>query len=523
MSGSETTGSALIADLSETAADSKTMGASRAENPPTEGVRVREKQAEVYQSSLYRPLTDGQVRKIADEAFRVLDEGGMLVYSKTGREALREAGARVEESTGLVRFPRGLVEDAIASNPSSVTLRSRRPGYDVVLEKNNVHFGTGGTAIYVLDLDTGERRPSTIEDVILNARMVEQLENIHLFTINVFPNEIRSQDRIDVNRFFHSLDNTGKHVMGGLYSLAGCRKSVEMAEEVAGGPEALAERPFVSFITLIISPFKIDDHYGEMTCYLAQKGLPVVVPTEPICGTTSPITLAGNVLTHVAETLGGITLVQSIRKGAPGICGSVGSITNLRNMDHVGGAIERAMINAAVSQMAQYFELPLYSTGGTTDAVDVDVQAAYESAMSSLLVAMSGANYIHDIAGLMEADLTVSYDKLVVDNEILGMCQRVLRGIDVNDENLAADLIIQRGPGSHFLDSDHTVEHMREEFFVPDISSREKRECEDRTPAAEAARDFVEQVRRAPAFPLIEPGKRARILKQFPGIVEAPG
>ncbi|TVR33327.1 MAG: trimethylamine methyltransferase [Spirochaetaceae bacterium] len=476
--------------------------------------------AEVFQSELYRPLTGEQVKKIADEALRVLEKGGMLVHTRTGREALRKAGARVDDSSGLVRFPRSLVEDAVASNPSSITLHARKPGYDVVLEKNRVHYGTGGTAIYVLDPDSGERRPSTIEDVILNARMVEQLQNIHLFTINVFPNEIQSRDHIDINRFFHSLDNTGKHVMGGLYSLQGCRQTVEMAEELAGGARELAGRPFVSFITLIISPFKIDDRYGEMTCYLAGKGLPVVVPTEPICGTTSPVTLAGNVLTHIAETLGGIALVQSVRKGAPGICGSVGSITNLQNMDHVGGAIERAMINAAVSQLAQYFEIPLYSTGGTSDAVELDIQAAWESAMSSLLVAMSGANYIHDIAGLMEADLTVSYDKLVMDNEILGMCQRVLRGIEVNDDTLAADLMIERGPGAHYLDADHTIEHMRNEFYSPLISSREKREVPGRIPAAAAARNFVEMVRRQESGSLLEPRLRQRILTRFPEIVK---
>ncbi len=474
----------------------------------------------MYRSELYRPLTGEQLKKIADEALRVLEKGGMLVHTRTGREALRKAGARVDDSSGLVRFPRSLVEDAVASNPSSITLHARKPGYDVVLEKNRVHYGTGGTAIYVLDPDSGERRPSTIEDVILNARMVEQLQNIHLFTINVFPNEIQSRDHIDINRFFHALDNTGKHVMGGLYSLQGCRRTVEMAEELAGGARELAGRPFVSFITLIISPFKIDDRYGEMTCYLAGKGLPVVVPTEPICGTTSPVTLAGNVLTHIAETLGGIALVQSVKKGAPGICGSVGSITNLQNMDHVGGAIERAMINAAVSQLAQYFEIPLYSTGGTSDAVELDIQAAWESAMSSLLVAMSGANYIHDIAGLMEADLTVSYDKLVMDNEILGMCQRVLRGIEVNDDTLAADLMIERGPGAHYLDADHTIEHMRNEFYSPLISSREKREVPGRIPAAAAARNFVEGVRRQETGSLLEPRLRQRILTRFPEIVK---
>jgi trimethylamine--corrinoid protein Co-methyltransferase len=440
----------------------------------------------------------------------------MAVYSSTAFEAFRAGGADVDADTKTVRLPRRLVEDAIASNPSSITLYARDGQYNAMLEKDRVHYGTGGTAIYVLDPDTGERRPSTTQDVILNARLVQALENIHVFTINVFPNEIKEKDHIDINRFFHALDNTTKHVMGGLYSLPGCRKVVEMAEMIAGDAEALRRKPFVSFITLIISPFKIDENYGEMTCYLSQKGLPVVIPTEPMCGTTAPVTLAGNVLTHVAETLGGITLVQCVNKGAPGICGSVGSISDLGTMGNLGGPIERAMINAAVSQMAQHFELPLYSTAGTSDAKEVNIQAAYESAMSSLLVAMSGANYIHDIAGLMEFDLTVSYEKLVIDNEILGMCQRVLRGIEVNDEMLATDLIIEKGPGADFLAEVHTVQHMREEFFTPQLANRDKREyMEPGADALSRAKAFVREIGQDGNESLLAPAIRAHILEVF--------
>ncbi len=470
-------------------------------------------------STLYQPLKDGDVKRVADAAFEILAKSGMAVYNRAARERFRAAGADVDEETSVVRMTRSMVEDAVASNPSSITLFGRNGSPDVVLEKSRVHYGTGGTAIYVLDPDTGERRPSTSADVVLNARMVEALENIHLFTINVFPNEIENIDAIDVNRFFHALDNTTRHIMGGVYSLAGCRRAVEMAELVAGGADALCERPFVSFITLLISPFKIDDNYGEMTCFLAEKGLPVVVPTEPICGTTAPITMAGNVLTHVAETLGGIVLVQTARKGAPGICGSVGSITNLKTMDHVGGAIERAMINAAVSQMAQHFELPCYSTAGTTDAKEVNVQAAYESAMSSLLVAMSGANYIHDIAGLMEADLTVAYDKLVVDNEILGMCQRVLRGIEVSDETLATDLMIEKGPATDYIAEEHTVQHMRSEFFVPKLANREKRDSMmEGTDALSRAKAFVDRIRKQPQESRLPADVRKAVLERFPEI-----
>ena len=470
-------------------------------------------------ASLYQPLEETDVKRVVDEAFRVLEQGGMLVHSEAAREALAKAGAMVSEDTALVRLPRSLVEDAIASNPRSVTLFSRDGRNDCVLEKNRVYYGTGGTAIHVLDPDTGEQSSSTSEDVALNARFVDALEHIHLFTINVFPNEIANTNDIDPNRFFHALDNTTKHVMGGVYSLDGCKKVVRMAEMLAGDGAALRDRPFVSFITLIISPFKIDQHYGDMTCYLAEQGLPVVVPTEPICGTTSPITLAGNVLTHVAESLGGIALVQSVRRGAPGIFGSVGSITNLRTMQHVAGGIERAMINAAVAQCAQYLELPLYSTGGTTDAKEVNVQAAYETAMSSLLVAMSGANYIHDIAGLMEEDLTVSYEKLVVDNEILGMCKRVLRGIEVNDDTLAADLLIEKGPGTHYLGDLHTMEYLHTEFFMPRLANREPRsQLADGADALGRARQVVREIREKGHPSCVDAKTRAEILAAFPEI-----
>jgi trimethylamine--corrinoid protein Co-methyltransferase len=482
------------------------------------------REAPGIRAGLYRPLSEGDVRRVAEAAFDVLAGSGVAVYSQTAMAALRAAGAEADEQSRVVRLPRSLVEDAIASNPSSITLYSRDGRNDVVLEDSRVHYGTGGTALYVLDLDTGQRRPAEVRDVILNARLVDALDHVHMETINVFPHDVVERDDIDVNRFFHSLDHTTKHVMGGVYTLTGCRKVVRMAEAIAGGGEELRRRPFVSFITLIISPFKIDDDYGEMTCYLASEALPVVVPTEPICGTTSPVTLAGNVLTHAAETLAGIVLVQSVRKGAPGICGSVGSIPDLRTMGHLGGAIERAMINAAVAQMAQHFQLPLYSTAGTTDAKEMNVQAAYESAMSGLLVAMSGANYIHDIAGLMEADLTVSYDKLVIDNEILGMCQRVLRGIEVSDESLAADLIAAKGPGQDYLVEDHTLRHMRGEFFMPTLANRQKREkLEADQDAVSRARAFVEDINRSEPVSRLEAGVRRRILEEFPEIVRASG
>jgi trimethylamine--corrinoid protein Co-methyltransferase len=193
-------------------------------------------------------------------------------------------------------------------------------------------------------------------------------------------------------------------------------------------------------------------------------------------------------------------------------------------MDHLGGPIERAMINAAVAQLAQHFGIPLYSTAGTSDAKAVDIQAAYESALSNALVAMSGANYIHDALGLMEADLTVSYEKLVMDDEILGMCDRVLEGIEVNDDTLAVELLIEKGPGEDFLAEPHTVEHMRREFFVPRLANRERREGFAPSESAMArAKAFVAQVRASDSGSRIEETVRSQIIERFPQIASEVG
>jgi trimethylamine--corrinoid protein Co-methyltransferase len=424
----------------------------------------------------YRPFSDADVRKINQAVMTLLEKGGVKVFTRTGRECLQRGGAIVDESSCIVRIPQGMLEDAIASAPHSIRLCGRDPRHDIVLEGANVYLGTGGTAINVLDLETGARRPSTLADVRDMARLVDACDWIHFFLINVYPNDIHEPERVDLNRFYAAISNTGKHVQGGMYGSQGLREVVEMAETLAGGAEKLRARPFVSFITLMISPFKIDARYGDYTCYLAEKELPVVVPTEPLAGLTSPVTLAANVVMHVAETLAGVVLTQAVKKGAPVICGSVGSVADMRTLAHLSGGIERAMIHAGCSQMAQFYRLPYYSTAGMSDAKVVDCQAGYESGMGSLLVALSGANFIHDAAGLMEFDLTASYEKVVIDNEILARTHRVLRGIEVTDDTIALDLMLEVGPGNDYLGQEHTVKYMRSEFTPYTISDRERRE-----------------------------------------------
>lgn len=427
-----------------------------------------------FEGGQYRPLSPESVGRIHQVALDILWEVGTQVNSAEAFEIFAAAGAKVDRDTRVVRIPRTMVEDAIASAPSRVLLAGRDERHDLVLEGNRVYLGTGGTTIYVLDLE-GNKRKSTTRDVADIARLVDALDNVHFIVIPVYPDEL-PVEQVDVNRFYASLSHCSKHIQGGVYTLEGVRQVIRMGEIIAGGPDALRERPILSFIICLISPLKMDAHYTDMMLEIVRRGLPVSISVEPLSGATAPITLAGHLAQWAAEALSGVTLVQLTRKGSPCLPGYVGTITDLRNMGYLSGAVEQGLLNAGVAQLSHYWNLPCYATSGMSDSKALDVQTGYEGAMTTLMAALSGANFIHDAAGLMEFAMVASYEKYVIDNEVIGMAMRAVRGIEVSTETLAQEVIATVGPGGNFLAEEHTARHLRSEFYFPTLSDRESRE-----------------------------------------------
>jgi trimethylamine--corrinoid protein Co-methyltransferase len=274
-------------------------------------------------------------------------------------------------------------------------------------------------------------------------------------------------------------------------------------------------------VACIISPFKLDADYGRLAIEAAQNGIPLVVPAEPLCGATSPVTLAGNLVVDCVDTLTGVMLAQLVNPGTPVLFGCISSITDLRDMKYLAGAVEMGLLNAAASQMAQHYELPIYATAGMSDSKVNDAQAGYESAITNLMVALAGGNFIHDAAGFLEFCMTASFDKLVIDNEIIGMVMRAVEGIRVDEATLAFDEIRKVGPGGHFVSSRHTRRHMRGEQFMPALSDRENRDVWQAAGARDTRRRATEIARRildAPPVSMIDPAVRRRIVDEIPGI-----
>jgi trimethylamine--corrinoid protein Co-methyltransferase len=424
---------------------------------------------------LYRPFTDSDVRMVDGAITRLLSEVGVKVANERAFELFKSKGLKTDTEKKLVYITRGFLEDCIASAPSELILYGRgNPDYNIHVGGARVHFGSGGTALNIMDLETGQKRPSTLKDVQNVSKLMDYLDNAHFQVIPVYPNDLPIE-QVDINRFFAAINNTNKHVQGGVYTVAGTKEVVEMCSMVAGSLEALQKEPWVSFITCVISPLEIDQVYGDMLMTCAESGLPLSMPAEPLTGATGPVTVAGNVANLCAETLAGLCLAQLVNKGTPVLMACTSTSTDLRTMGYVSGSVEEGLINACAAQMAQHYELPFYGTAGQSDSKILDAQAGYEGAVTNLLVGMAGGNFIHDALGLLEFCLTASYEKYVMDNEILGEVMRVLKGVEVTEETLAVDVTAEVGPGGNFLQEEHTFDHMRQEHFVPKIADRQPR------------------------------------------------
>ncbi len=464
----------------------------------------------------YKPLTDDQVQRIHQAALSILERTGVQVEEPEARRLFQEAGADV---TGdRVRLPRSLIEDAVDWAPSRVVLAGRDPKWDLELEGARVHIGTGGAALTVLDLETGQPRPAVLRDVAELARLVDALDNIHFYLVPVYPTDM-GKENVDINQYYAGLANTTKHVQSGVYGVQGIRDTVEMCERIMGGADALRERPIVSFITCwMVSPLKFATDVTTLLIETCRQRIPVVLSAAPMAGSTAPVTLAGMLAQLTAEQLSGVVLTQLAQRGAPLLVGPIPATADMKSGRYLGGSAEFGLTNAAMAQMGQFYRLPLYNSAGMTDAKLPDVQAGFEKAMSAVLAALAGSNFIHHAAGMLENMSTVAAEQFVIDNDILGMVMRVVRGIEVNDETLALDVIDEVGPGGHYLMAKHTLRHMRSELYYPsNVVDRQGWDMWQQDGALDAqerakqiARDILAEHQPEPLYPDVENWIRQR-------------
>jgi trimethylamine--corrinoid protein Co-methyltransferase len=428
---------------------------------------------ETFEGGQLKFLSAEEVDLIHQTSLKILEEGGVKVPLADALEVYRKGGARIESGSPVAKIPAKMVEQALEVMPRRIVLCGRDSANDLILEGRKVYAGTGGAETHVLDLETRQYRTATLKDVADLARLVDGLEHIDFYIRSVEAQDI-PLEKLDLNKYYASLANTGKHVMGNVYSPQKVKEVMALGSMIAGSEEELRRRPILSFITSwMLSPLTLNPDVTRILIEIVKHRLPVALSSVSILGLSSPITMAGNLaLTH-AEQLSGIVLTQLISPGAPVIYGGCPGVIDMRNASFSPGSIERQILNSAITQMAHHINLPNYNIGGITDSKIPDIQAGYEKGFGIGLTALSGSNYIHHAAGRIRDG--VAYEQYVIDNEIIGMAKRAVKGIRVNEETLALREVLEQGPGGSFIATPHTVRFMRDEIFFPKVSDRNNR------------------------------------------------
>ena len=371
----------------------------------------------------------------------------------------------------VVKFPRKLVEEAIKLAPSSYTLHARNPKYNVEIncEKTN-YVGPYGSP-FVTDLDKG-RRSGLLEDFINIVKICDKLENIDIQShISCEPTDVPVDKRPNV-MVYNTMKYSEKPLMGSIYGYENARQSIELASIPFGGLDAIKEKPVIASIPCTLTPLSYDDkQLGAIMAY-AEFGQPQLINSLSIAGMTAPATLPGLVSVQNAEVLAGIVLAQCVNPGTPVVYSASGSNAEMSSGVLSIGSPEDAVVSLLNGQLCKYYQIPCRISGALSDSKLMDSQAAYESAITLMMAQMAGGNFILHSAGIIESYNTTSYEKLIVDNEIIGFIKRIAQGEKIDENSLAYEAIEETGPQGTFLIHEHTVENFREEFYRPTLSDR---------------------------------------------------
>jgi trimethylamine--corrinoid protein Co-methyltransferase len=438
----------------------------------------------------YTRLTDSQAEKIHATSLEILESLGVRLYLPEAIDLLKKAGAKVSDGN-LVHVPPKLVENALSTVPKEVTLYDRHGNPVMPLSGDNCFFGPGSDCLNIIDHRTGEHRKPNLQDVIEGVRLCDALPNIDFIMSLLLPTDV-DQTLADMYQTEVMLANTTKPIIIVSYESQGLRNSVEMAEAVVGGVEALREKPILTCYINVVSGRVHNADGLEKLLYLSGKGLPSLYIPASNAGVTSPMTQAGAVAFDNAGILLGVVLSQLNREGAPMIISAMNPASiDMKTMVGPYAFPEKGFMRS----VAQRYGIPTFSLAGGSDSKVVDQQAAAEAALTILVDVLMGGNIIYDL-GYMESGLTYSFVQLAICNEIVDWVKAFFNGIEVNDETLALEEVARVGINDTFLKTKHTRKHYKKTWY-PDLFERgnyKEWKKSGSKPLAERARERVETI-----------------------------
>jgi len=421
---------------------------------------------------ILRPLSRSDIEAIDGASLEILEHVGMQVKSQRMIEVFKDGGAEVDTGKSRVRIPEHIVKESLRKAPRKLVLGGRTEASDLILEDGRIYFGLGGTPTpYTLDVDSGDFRPSTSEDVVKATILGDALPNMS-FVMSLGGASDAPHETAWLHEASLMLRNTEKPIIYAASGSEGAKYLLAMAAAVAGGFDNLARRPVVTLFSEPITPLVMPP-INDAVIEFAKARAPVAYAPGPMPGASAPITLAGEHAVCNAECLAGVVLVQLTCPGAPVLYGIHTSVIDMHTGSVCYGAPEWGLGWLMVGQLADYYGLPTFGSGGATDSKAPDAQAGVEAFMNAYLNAAAGINLIHN-CGTIAHGSSGSLEMGVICDEIINYIQRLLAKIEVNDETLAVDLIRRLGPGGHFMAEKHTRAHLeRGEILHPKLFNRQ--------------------------------------------------
>ncbi len=386
------------------------------------------------------------------------------------RILLGDHGFPVDEGRKTVKFPVELIEMFLKKAPHGFILRGADPDVQWRISPETRAWVGLGTPFRMLDA-TGKRRDTSMKDVSEHLILFEHLEHICCSQMDIWPQEIPIH--IYQAEAIHSwAQNCKKPIGTGAYGVMVTQDFVKMVNLVTGGSDTIKGQYPYCCIVNTHSPLTSAQMQLEGLMIFAENNVPAIMSPEAMAGTTAPVTLAGLLVQHNAEVISHIVMAQVVNGGAPVLYGSVSNIADMRTGRPALGAVETGMLSAASAQMAHFYGLPCRAIAGATESKNMDLQCGVEREQSMTLAAMGGVNFITSI-GTLESTNQGAHELCVIDNEIIGRIERLMKGIAVNPKTLAMDAIRRVGSEGNYLKERHTLNHIIPEHFMPSVSDRQ--------------------------------------------------
>jgi trimethylamine---corrinoid protein Co-methyltransferase len=418
----------------------------------------------------FEVLDEGEVAQISEAALSILDEIGLAIHDSAARIRLKQAGARVDDPSGTVRFSKEMVKQAIGTASAEFALRDAN-GVAYPIRFGSCYMGTQGYVPHFWDYDSRSLRIPGEAEVIGWTRLADALPGVRLiqpitqdWKVSPLESALRMSRAVVLN-------TTKTYLAQPL-----CEEEAEVwldLSQVVAEANGIDRRGLVAMMATTISPLQIDAKNVFLVDYTAKHEIPLFFIPGPLAGATAPITLAGALAVQVAETLGALTLSQTLRPGAPFVFGLCAHNIDLRTGNTCLGSVEHCLLKSATGQIARHYKLPFFNPMGMSEAGAPDVQAGIEKTMAILMTILGGAS-VTSASGSLGTSTIAAYEQLAIDHEIYLMAKRFAEGIAVSHESLARDAIERVGIGGSYLADEHTIALMRGgEHFMPQLMNRD--------------------------------------------------